>query len=100
MKWTVGQARQRFSELLRDALGEPQIITNRDRPVAAVVDGETFRQFEEWRARRRTNLDQCFQELRQICAEEDAEIVVPKRSTRQNSFPEVIDELSGRHERP
>lgn len=97
MQWTIGQARQRFSELLREATGEPQIITNRDRPVAAVIDESTFRQFQEWQARRRTSLSECFQELRRICAEEDYELVIPERTTRANPFPQVLDELSSGH---
>ncbi len=97
MQWTVAQARQRFSELLREAAETPQIITNRDRPVAAVVDGETFREFQEWRARKRTSLAECFRELRKICQEEDYEFAFTERTNRPNPFPEVLDELSAGH---
>lgn len=100
MQWTIGQARQRFAEVLREAAGEPQIITNRERPVAAVVDGETFRQFQEWRTRQQSSIYDCFRELRRICEEEDAELTIPDRSTRKNPFPTVLDELSAGHERP
>lgn len=97
MQWTIAQARQRFSELLRQAADAPQIVTNRDRPVAAVVDAETFREFQEWKTRKRTSLAECFQELRKICREENYEFVTTDRTERANSFLDVLDELSPGH---
>jgi prevent-host-death family protein len=37
MDWKVAEAKQRFSELLREAVTEPQLIHNRSRLVAVVV---------------------------------------------------------------
>ena len=41
MRWKIGQAKQRFSEMVRHAATEPQLICNRDRVVAAVVDADS-----------------------------------------------------------
>lgn len=98
MEWTVGQARQRFSELLRESAEQPQIITNRNRPIAAVVDSNTFQEFEQWRSRRRKSLFDCFSELRAILDNESYELTIPERTSRNNPFPEVLDELSPGHE--
>ena len=38
MSWSIAQAKQRFSELLRQAAEAPQLIFNRERMVAAVID--------------------------------------------------------------
>ncbi|MBT9582503.1 type II toxin-antitoxin system prevent-host-death family antitoxin [bacterium] len=48
MEWTIAEACQRFSQLVKGAHQEPQLITNRNRPVAAVLDAVTFLKFREW----------------------------------------------------
>lgn len=52
MTWKIAQAKQHFSQLIRAAADEPQFISNRNRPVAAVIGGETFALFATWRSRR------------------------------------------------
>ena len=70
MEWTIAQARQNFSQLVKDAHQEPQVITNRNRPVAAVLDAETYLKFKEWRQQRRRSLFDSLQDLGRICEEE------------------------------
>ncbi|MBI5447060.1 MAG: type II toxin-antitoxin system prevent-host-death family antitoxin [Deltaproteobacteria bacterium] len=83
MKWTTARARQHFSELLQAAGSEPQAVCNRNRPVAAVVDFETYRQFEEWRTvHAKRSAGEAFDELREICA---GAIGTPDRSDRDTS---------------
>ncbi|MDJ0861906.1 MAG: type II toxin-antitoxin system prevent-host-death family antitoxin [Gammaproteobacteria bacterium] len=99
MPWNIAQARQKFSEIIRRAADGPQLIYNRKRLVAAVIDAEKFRAFEAWstRAAGRT-LDEEFAELRQIMEEEDCELTVAPRSTRPSAFIETLKEE--RHELP
>ena len=101
MKWNVAQAKQRFSEVLRAAVKEPQRIYNRRRLVAAIVDGETFEKFWGWKkARERKSIGEQFAELRAICAEEgDWELRTPTRKDRPNPFAERLRDASLRHER-
>jgi prevent-host-death family protein len=93
MHWRVAEAKERFSEMLRAANEEPQLILNRNRVVAAVVDADTFREFDAWRQKesRRTMGDD-FEELRRICAEEDYVLEVPPRRNRANAFVDAIDD--------
>ena len=100
MEWTVTQARSHFSEVLRGASEEPQLITSRNRAVAAVVSGETFREFQAWRKRQNRSLYECFEELRCLCADENYELPVRPRANRINSFVEVLDGLAAGHEYP
>ena len=94
MEWTIAQARQHFSQVVKDAGQEPQLITNRSRPVAAVLDAETFQEFQQWRQRRRPSLFDSLQELSRICQAEDYSLVVPERLNRPNLFTaENLDEL-------
>ena len=48
MSWNIAQAKQRFSEVVRQAAEEPQLIYNRDHLVAAVIDAEDFEAFKQW----------------------------------------------------
>ncbi len=90
MPWNIGQARQKFSEIIRRAADGPQLIYNRKRLVAVVIDAENFRAFKAWseRAADRT-LDEEFAELRQIMKEEDYALILPPRSTRRSAFIET-----------
>ena len=79
MKWSVAEAREHFSDLLRKAATETQQIYDRDRLVAAVVGPDSFRQWSE--AMERTSartLRESFAELRKLMAQEGYELEVPK----------------------
>ncbi|HEX7740074.1 MAG TPA: type II toxin-antitoxin system Phd/YefM family antitoxin [Marmoricola sp.] len=41
--WKLQDAKQRFSELVRAAAGEPQVVTRHGRDVAVVLDIEEYR---------------------------------------------------------
>ena len=94
MDWKIGEAKQRFSEVVRAAEEEPQRIYNRDRLVAAVVGPGEIREFLTWRERRRKgSLADSIRELSRICAEEDYTLEVPNREQegRPNPFAEDLD---------
>ncbi|MCP4593197.1 MAG: prevent-host-death protein [bacterium] len=93
MDWKIAQAKQRLSEVIRAAGEEPQRIFNRDRLVAALVDGETFEEFDAWRRRQeRRSIGDDFAELRALCAAEDYELPVVEREDRANPFAEALDD--------
>lgn len=93
MPWSIAQAKQRFSEVIRQSATEPQLIYNRGRLVAAVVDAEDFEAFKQWRERtgQRSPADE-FAELRQIMREENCELEIPLRVDRPNAFIEMLEE--------
>ena len=41
-RWGEGQAKARFSELLREAEDAPQVVTVRGRPTAVVLSARTY----------------------------------------------------------
>ncbi len=87
MDWKIGHAKQRLSELIRAAEKEPQVVLNRDQPVAVVVGVEVFREFDEWRKRRnRRSIADRFDELRDIMTEEDVQFRPTRRKDRKNAF--------------
>ncbi len=90
MNWKTGEAKQHFSALLRAARQEPQAVFHRDRLVAAVIDAETFQEFETWRETvKGADLAQATAELRRLVAEE-GELEIPQREDRANSFLEAL----------
>ena len=96
MPWNIAQARQKFSEIIRRAADGPQLIYNRKRLVAVVIDAERFRAFQAWskQAAGRT-LTEEFAELRKIMEEEDYELTLPPRSTRRSAFIKALEEEQG-----
>lgn len=95
MSWNIAQAKQQFSEVVRLTAEEPQMIYNRDRCVAAVIDAATFEEFDAWRKKTaRKTLGEEFAELRRIAAGDPDPLPVIPRHTRSNPFIEVLDELS------
>lgn len=94
MSWNIAQAKQQFSEVVRLTAEEPQLIYNRSRCVAAVVDAETFKAFEAWRKQTsQKTLGQWFAELREIAAGDPDPIPTVPRTSRPNAFAEMLDEL-------
>ena len=95
MRWSVSEAKQQFSTVVKSAGNEPQLIFNRDRLVAAVVDGETLEKFEEWRRGRRASLGERMAELRRIAVDERYVLTLDERSDRTNAFVETLDDVPG-----
>jgi prevent-host-death family protein len=50
MGWSIAQAKQRLSEVVRLAAREPQPLYSRGRLVAALIDAESYQAFERWRS--------------------------------------------------
>lgn len=96
MTWRIAEAKQQFSEVLRQAASEPQIILNRDQAVAAIVDLETFQQFEVWRReRQKPQLATALAELRKLCAQDDQPLEIPTDPDRPNAFADALDDVPG-----
>jgi prevent-host-death family protein len=52
MNWSIAQAKQQFSEVVRLAAEEPQAIYNRATPVAMIVGTQDYEAFKQWKAGR------------------------------------------------
>ena len=91
MNWKIGEAKQRFSEVVRATEEGPQRIYNRDRLVAAVVAPEDLEEFLSWRERRQVPLLSALGELNRVCSEEGYSLDLPDREDRHNPFAEDLD---------
>jgi len=95
MRWSIAEAKQKFSDVVRKAGQEPQLIFNRDRLVAAVVDPETFEAFQARREQEQSrSIAAAFDELRKLVAEEGYTLEAPPRRSRKNTFTGVLDSVS------
>jgi len=96
MTWNIAQAKQHFSEVVKQAAEEPQLIYNRNQPVAAVVGAEQFAAFEAWRESQAEQpmLDEVFAELRALAAGDEDPLPDPDRAGngRVNAFVALLEE--------
>ncbi|MBI2376890.1 MAG: type II toxin-antitoxin system prevent-host-death family antitoxin [Deltaproteobacteria bacterium] len=100
MQWTIAEARRRFSTLIHEAAVEPQLIKNRERPVAALISADlldAFIQFQASRAER--SMHDLIQAAAEICAEDDYVLEIPERKNRSNALSEDSSRGLGRHKR-
>lgn len=85
MEWKLAEAKQQFSEVVRRAASEPQVIFNRDRPVAVLVAVADFDEYQEWkRSKTRGTMAQAIDDLVEICREEEWTYEAPPRFNRPN----------------
>lgn len=81
-RWKIGQAKQRFSEVVRRAAVEPQIICNRERVVAAVIDaGSADRLQSIVEGEGRQTIAEAFDAFREMAARERYRLRIPPRKT-------------------
>ncbi len=94
MLWSITQAQHYFSNVIEQAAEEPQMIGNRDRLIAAVIDAETFERFQRWRQRHDPikTLGEAFAELRQLTGDDENPLPDPQRHDRPHAFLEILDE--------
>ncbi|MBN9338730.1 MAG: hypothetical protein ABT02_03810 [Comamonadaceae bacterium SCN 68-20] len=87
MTWSIANAKQQFSEVVRLTAERPQAIYNRDKPVAMMISVEEFEAFSRWKAeRQRPGLLNQFAAIRAMLIAEGAEdgIEIPPRTDRYN----------------
>lgn len=81
--WTISSARQHLPALVAASAREPQAIYRRNHLVAAVLAPEAL---AELATARHTTLGSAFARLRQICREDDYNLIPAPRDDRPNPF--------------
>jgi|AACY02.2.fsa_nt_gi prevent-host-death family protein len=93
-EWRISEAKARLSEVLGYCVNEPQVIYNRKRPVAALIDMEEYEAFLEYkRSKRKKTIAEWFDELDEIKKSEPGDFELPTRTSR--SVPN-FDEEAGK----
>lgn len=87
--WSIGEAKWRFSEVVRRSGTEPQEIFDGDRLVAAVVSPDLLDSVEKLRKEQSTrSLAENFSEIREICTEENYNLEIGNRQDLRNWIAE------------
>lgn len=88
MNWNITEAKQHFSDVIKQAASEPQIIYKRNTPVAAMIAAEELAEFRLWKEQRqRQSLGDAFAELRQLAAGDPDPLPDMIRATRNACNP-------------
>ena len=91
MTWKIEEAQEQFLEVVNASGQTPQLIYQRDRFVAAVIRADLFQEFLIWQQQqKRTSLADTFDELRQLCIEENYTFEISPRCDRPNPFAEML----------
>ena len=94
MRWKIGQAKQRFSEVVRRAAREPQLICKRDRIVAAMIDAESAAKLRTVLERAgHRSVAQAFEEFRTLARRERYALKTRRRKDRRNTFVDALDRV-------
>lgn len=96
--WTVGEAKQQFSEVLRRSEEEPQLIYRRNRLVAAIIHVDDAGDVPG--APKPPSLGQYVRDHQDVVQKYGFTLPRTKRRSRKNAFAETLNELAARHERP
>ena len=91
--WNIAAAKQSLTQVIRDAQTAPHIISNRGRPVAAVIAIESLADVERARAASPLRLTDLLAPLREAALEQqgDAEASFGVRADRRNAFIDLTD---------
>jgi prevent-host-death family protein len=82
-RWKISEAKARLSEVVAHCVEEPQVLYNRKRPVAVLVDMEEYKAFEAFkRSQVAPGMSELLDELEAI-NEEEADLDPPLRRDRK-----------------
>ncbi len=94
-RWKISEAKAKLTALLTSCIKELQIICNREKPVAAVINVKLFEELMQIKKEeKRPSIAELLDELKSIREIETAEIVIPGRKDRSNSMETAKDEMA------
>lgn len=94
-KWKVSEAKAKLSALLSSCGKEPQLICNREKPVAAVLNIKLFNEFVKLKeTQNEPTISDLLEELRSIQRIEIQDLEIPVRRNRINTFESESNELA------
>jgi prevent-host-death family protein len=96
MNWNIAQAKQHFSDVVKQAATEPQIIYNRNTPVAAMIAAEDLAEYRAWKDTHpgKPSLVDAFAHMRELANGDPDPLPDPHRleGGRANAFLEMLAE--------
>ncbi len=94
-KWKISEAKAKLTALLTSCIKEPQIICNREKPVAVVINIKLFEELMQIKKKeRKPSMAELLEELRSIREIETVEIEIPERKDRANPMETTENEMA------
>lgn len=85
--WKLQDAEIHFSEIVQNSAKEPQMVIDEDKPLAVVIDIQTYRNFVKTSSSQyRPTISELLDELHKIQEDETVEIEIPSRQDRAVEF--------------
>ena len=93
-EWKISEAKARLSEVVSHCAEEPQVLYNRKKPVAALIDMEEYEAFLEFKkSKKKKTMRELLDELQVINQVEPEMDELPPRTSRPVPyFDEMEDE--------
>jgi hypothetical protein len=93
--WKTNEVKEHFAEILNYCYQEPQLVYEKDNPIAVIIDIRLFKELVGQQHRKtRPSMRQLLDEIHSIVVDDSFEISIPKRSDRLNSTERALNELS------
>jgi prevent-host-death family protein len=96
MNWNIAQAKQHFSDVVKQAATEPQIIYNRNTAVAVLIAAEDMAEYRVWKEthRAKPSLIEAFAHMRALANGDPDPLPEPcrQKGERPNAFLEMLAE--------
>ncbi len=85
--WKLDDAQNHFGEIFRLCVQEPQIVCDKNAPIAAIIDFSFFKKLTDSQLYQKApSISELLEELDKIKAEEAVEIEIPSRHDRPNAM--------------
>lgn len=92
-EWKISEAKARLSEVVSACVDEPQVLYNRKKPVAALIDMDEYEAFLEYKqSKQKPTMRELLDELREINQTEPEMEALPPRTSRPVPHFEDLDE--------
>lgn len=91
-EWKISEAKARLSEVVGLCVKEPQVLYNRKKPVAALVDMDEYEDFLKYKeSQKKPTMAELLAELDEIKKREPGDFELPPRTSRPIPY---LDEWS------
>ncbi|MDP4878668.1 MAG: type II toxin-antitoxin system Phd/YefM family antitoxin, partial [Opitutales bacterium] len=82
-EWKISEAKARLSEVVSSCVDEPQVLYNRKKAVAALIDMDEYEEFLAYKqAQKKPTMEELLDELREINKVEEDFGELPPRTNR------------------
>lgn len=89
--WTLDEVKERFTDMIRACVEEPQLVYEHNQPVAVLMDIALFRELMQLRQQqKRPTIAELLTELSEI--QDSIELEIPERLDRANPLLTALDE--------